>query len=85
MAHGRHFVSWLGLCPDIGGKVLWRGTRRYKNRAGTLFRLAAHSLPHDQTPMGGYLRRLKAKLGPAAATTATAHKIAVIFYTSTRW
>jgi transposase len=79
-----HFVSWLGLCPDndiSGGKVLWRGARRTKNRAGTLFRLAAHSLHHDRTPMGDYLRRMKAKLGPAAATTATAHKIAIIFYT----
>jgi transposase len=27
---------------------------------------------------------MKAKLGPAAATTATAHKIAVIFYTMVR-
>ena len=79
-----HFVSWLGLCPynDIsGGKVLWRGARRTKNRAGTLFRLAAHSLHRDPSPMGYYLRRMKAKLGPAAATTATAHKIAIIFYT----
>ena len=79
-----HFVSWLGLCPDndiSGGKVLWRGARRTKNRAGTLFRLAAHSLHRDPTPMGDYLRRMKAKLGPAAATTATAHKIAIIFYT----
>lgn len=79
-----HFVSWLGLCPDndiSGGKVLWRGNRRVKNRAGTLFRLAAHSLHRDKTPMGDYLRRMKAKLGPAAATTATAHKIAIIFYT----
>ena len=77
-----HFVSWLGLDNDIsGGKVLWRGARRTKNRTGTLFRLAAHSLHHDQTPMGDYLRRMKAKLGPAAATTATAHKIAIIFYT----
>ena len=79
-----HFVSWLGLCPDndiSGGKVLWRGARRTKSRAGTLFRLAAHSLHRNQTPMGDYLRRMKAKLGPAAATTATAHKIAIIFYT----
>jgi len=79
-----HFVSWLGLCPDndiSGGKVLWRGARRTKNRAGTLFRLAAHALHRDPTPMGDYLRRMKAKLGPAAATTATAHKIAIIFYT----
>jgi hypothetical protein len=30
--------------------------------------------------MGNYLRRMKAKLGPSGAITATAHKIAVIFY-----
>ena len=34
--------------------------------------------------MGAYLRRMKAKLGPAPATTATAHKIAVLFYTLVR-
>jgi len=33
------------------------------------------------TPLGNYLRRMKAKLGPEAATMAAAHKIAVIFYT----
>jgi hypothetical protein len=79
-----HFVSWLGLCPDndiSGGRVLWRGLRKVNNRAGRLFRLAAYSLHHDQTPLGDYLRRMKSKLGPAAATTATAHKIAIIFYT----
>ena len=78
-----HFVSWLALCPDndiSGGKVLWRGMRNVHNRAGDLFRLAAYSLHHSQTPMGNYLRRMKSKLGPAAATTATAHKIAVVFY-----
>ena len=79
-----HFVSWFGLYPDndiSGGRVLWRGMRRTKNRAGTLFRLAAHSLHRDQTPIGHYLRRMKSKLGPAGATTATAHKTAIIFYT----
>jgi transposase len=79
-----HFVSWLALCPDndiSGGRVLWRGTRRVHNRAGDLFRMAAYALHHDTTPMGDYLRRMKSKLGPAGATTATAHKIAIIFYT----
>jgi transposase len=78
-----HFASWLALCPDndiSGGRVLWKGVRKVKNRGGQLFRLAAHSLHRSLTPMGNYLRRLKAKLGPAAATTATAHKIAIIFY-----
>lgn len=79
-----HFASWLNLCPDndiSGGKTLWRGMRTVKNRAGHLFRLAASSLHHSPTPVGNYLRRMKAKLGPSAAITATAHKIAVIFYT----
>ena len=79
-----HFASWLGLCPDndiSGGRVLWRGLRRVHNRAGDLFRLAAYSLHHDESPLGDYLRRMKSKLGPAGATTATAHKIAIIFYT----
>lgn len=79
-----HFVSWLALCPDndiSGGRVLWRGRRRVHNRAGDLFRMAAYSLHHDKSPLGDYLRRMKSKLGPAGATVATAHKIAVIFYT----
>jgi transposase len=83
-----HFVSWLGLCPDndiSGGKVLWRGARRTKNRAGTLFRMAACSLYREQAPIGDYLRRMKAKLGPAAGTTARAHKIAIIFNTMPRF
>ena len=49
--------------------------------SGHLFRLAAYSLHHDETLLGDYLRRMKSNLGPAAATTATAHKIAIIFYT----
>jgi len=72
-----HFVSWLNLCPDndiSGGRVLWRGTRKGQNRAGQIFRMAAYSLHRSPTPLGNYLRRMKAKLGPKAATTATAHK-----------
>jgi transposase len=83
-ASAARFVSWLALCPDndiSGGRVLWRGKRRVHNRAGgQLFRMAAYALDRSPTPMGAYLRRMKAKLGPQAAHTATAHKIAVIFY-----
>jgi hypothetical protein len=79
-----HFTSWLTLCPDndiSGGRVLWRGTRHQKNRAAQMFRLAAYGLHRSQSVLGDYLRRMKAKLGPPAAITATARKIAVIFYT----
>jgi len=43
--------------------------------------MAASSLYREQASIGDYLRRMKAKLGPTASTTATAHKLAVIFYT----
>jgi transposase len=83
-ASAAQFTSWLSLCPDndiSGGRVLWKGTRKIKNRAAQLFRLAAHSLYRSDSPLGNFLRRMKSKLGPAAATTATARKIAIIFYT----
>ena len=79
-----HFASWLGLCPDndiSGGRVLWKGMRGTRNQAGQLFRMAALGLHHELSPMGDHLRRMKSKIGPAAAQTATAHKIAIIFYT----
>jgi transposase len=79
----KQFVSWLGLCPDndkSGGKVLWTGVRKINNRAGQMFRIAASSLHRSSSAMGTFLRRMKAKLGPAAGVTATAHKIAVVFY-----
>src|SRR5260370_42425353 len=79
-----HFVCWLALYPDndiSGGRVLWTGRRRAKNPAGQLFRLAAHSLHHDETPLGDYLRRMKSKQGPAAPTTATPHQISTTVYT----
>jgi transposase len=78
------FTSWLALCPDndkTGGSVVWKGVRKVKNRAGQMFRQAASSLHRSRSPLGDLLRRMKAKLGPQAGITATAHKIAIIFYT----
>jgi hypothetical protein len=75
------FRGWRFAPITISGRVLWRGMRKANNRAGQIFRMAAQSLHRSQTPMGDYLRRLKAKLGPAGATTATARKIAILFYT----
>ena len=63
---------------------MWRGMRQANNRAGEIFRMAAQSLHRSQTPIGNYLRRLKARLGLAGAITATARKIATIFYTLVR-
>lgn len=78
-----HFASWLALCPNpqvSGGRVLRKGTRKAKHQVATLFRVAAQSLHRSESALGAYLRRMRAKLGPPGAITATAHKLARIFY-----
>lgn len=79
----KHFTSWLGLCPGSkisGGKVLSSKTKPSANRAAHAFRLAAYSLQRSKSAIGAFLRRKKAQIGAPKAITATAHKIARIFY-----
>ncbi len=42
--------------------------------------MAAQGLHHSKGAMGGFLRRMKGRLGAQAALTATAHKLARIVY-----
>jgi transposase len=78
------FSSWMGLCPDndiSGGKVLWSGTRKVKNRIAITLRMAAQSLQRSESALGEFYRRMRAKLGPPKAITAAAHKLArVVFH-----
>jgi transposase len=79
----KRFCSWLGLCPNwqkTGGRVKSSRTRRGVNRAAQALRLAAQSLHHSKGALGGFLRRMKGRLGAQAAVTATAHKLARIVY-----
>jgi transposase len=79
----KHFTSWLRLAPnnDIsGGRVLRRGTPKTQNRAAQAFRMAAQSLKFSQSALGSFYRRMRAKHGAPKAITATAHKLARIFY-----
>ena len=79
----KKFCSWLGLCPNwkkTGGRVKSSRTRRGVNRAAQALRLAAGSLHHSRGALGGFLRRMKGRLGVQAALTATAHKLARIVY-----
>jgi len=79
----KHFCSWLGLCPDnriSGGKVLSSHTRKVINRLSDALRMAAVTLQRSQTALGGFYRRMKARLGAAEAITATAHKLARLIY-----
>jgi transposase len=79
----KDFASHLGLCPNhriTGGKIIKRKTRKVQSRAAKALRLAAQSLHHSKTALGAFYRRLRARLGPAKAITATAHKLARLIY-----
>ena len=83
----KHFTSWLCLAPSnkiSGGKVLSSRTRRSSSRVAALLRLAAVTVGRTETALGAFYRRLSARVGKAKAVTATARKIAVLFYNALR-
>jgi transposase len=83
----KHFTSWLSLAPSnkiSGGRILSSKTRRSNNRAAALLRLAAVTVGRTETALGAFYRRLSARVGKAKAVTATARKIAVLFYNTLR-
>jgi hypothetical protein len=83
----KHFTSWLGLAPSnkvSGGKMLSSRTRRSGGRAAALLRLAAVAVGRTDTALGAFYRRLSSRIGKAKAVTATARKVAVLFYNAVR-
>jgi transposase len=79
----KHFTSWLGLAPNKhqSGKSSKKIRKRFKNKAGQIFREAARSLANSKfNALGGFYRRIRARSGPMVANVATARKIAVLFY-----
>lgn len=83
-----HFTSWLTLAPGCrisGGKVLSAHTRKSKNRVTAHLRLAAVTIGRTNTALGAFYRRLSARIGKAKAVTATARKIAILFYNAMRF
>ncbi len=79
----KHFTSWLGLCPGTkisGGRRLSSRTKPCSNKAATALRVGVQTLYRSQSALGAFLRRKKAQLGPPAAITAAAHKLARIIY-----
>ncbi|MCF6345799.1 MAG: transposase [Thiomicrorhabdus sp.] len=79
----KHFVSWMGLSPNnkiSGGAILSSKTIKTKNRAKQTFKMAAFSLTNAKSGLGAFYRRLRSRLGAPKAMTATAIKLAVIFY-----
>jgi len=79
----KHFVSWLALSPNSkisGGKLLASATRPSANRAAATFRMAALSLSRSDNALAAFFRRIAVRVGKAKAITATARKLATLFY-----
>jgi transposase len=77
------FASFLGLCPNnriTGGKVRSSSTNKVHHRAAQALRQAAESLHHSDSALGGYYRRMCARLGAPVAITAAAHKLARLIF-----
>ena len=83
----KHFTSWLTLSPGCkisGGKALSAHAKKTTNRVTAHLRLAAVTVGRTSTALGAFYRRLAARIGKAKAVTATARKIAVLFYSAMR-
>jgi hypothetical protein len=80
---GKAFAAWLGLSPDnkiSGGKILSSKTKRTGSRAARALTMEAFTLHKNKSALGAFYRRLKGRIGPSKAITATAHKLALIIY-----
>lgn len=78
-----HFASWLSLSPNVkqsAGKIRSGPTRKTASALAHSFRMAALTISRLDSWLGAYCRRLKARIGAPKAITATARKLAIIFY-----
>jgi len=79
----KQFTSWLGLAPGQhrSGKLNKRSNKKYRPKAGQIFRQIAQSLIESKKiALGAFGRRLKGKRGSGIATKATARKLAVLYW-----
>jgi len=75
----QHGCRWLGRCPQPQISVrkgLARRGRPGAPRVPVALPLAARRVPHAQSALGAFLRRMHVRLGTPQALTATAHNLA---------
>lgn len=78
-----HFASWLGLSPNVkqsAGRTRSGPTRKTASALACSLRMAAMTIGRLDSWLGAYYRRLKGRIGAPKAITATARKLAIIFY-----
>ncbi len=79
----KHFTAWLNLAPNnkkSGGKLIKGKVEKKKNKAGQIFKMSAYAVQRSKNWLALFYHRIKSRCGAAKAITATARKIAVIFY-----
>ncbi len=80
----KHFTSWLRLAPNnriSGGRVLSSRTPKGSNRLKIGLRQAANAIGNLKgTHLSDFFRRIAFRKGRAAAISATARKLAIIFW-----
>ena len=77
------FCRWCNLTPVdniTGGRIISSNVPKRPNPVGQALRQAAVTVGRSKNPLGQYRQRMSARLGPAQANVATAHKIAEIIY-----
>jgi transposase len=84
------FVRHVGLAPHkpiSGGKVLKhkRKPGSASARVGAALRMAALTMRHSQTALGGYYRQIARRISADVAVFATARKLAQLIYRLLRW
>jgi hypothetical protein len=57
-----------------------KGKKSSRNAPSQAFRLAAQAVGNSHSALGAFYRRLRSRLGAPKAITATAHKLARLFY-----
>ena len=72
----------LHFAADLGSGVQ---DQRRQGAVSALLRLVAMTVGRINTALGAFYRRLAARVGKAKAVTATARKIAVLFYNAMRF
>jgi hypothetical protein len=65
--------------------VLSAHTRKTSSRVIVALRLDAVTVGRSNTVLGAFYRRLAGRIGDARAVTATARKVAVLFYNAMRY
>lgn len=80
----KQFAAWLRLTPNnkiSGGKLISSKTPQGKNALAKALRQAANSIGNQKAhPLTPFFKRIAYKKDRAAAITATARKLAVIFW-----